>query len=218
MSGNHFDAMAGDWDQDEAKVARAETIAGAITRAVPLGAGARLLEYGAGTGLVAQALTGHVGAVTLADSSTGMRQVMHEKVAAGMLPGARVWDLDLETQPAPAERFDLVVTSLVLHHVRELDRVLAGFAELLAPGGHVCIADLDREDGSFHSHDFDVHHGFDRAELTERLHAAGLTDVSVRDCTELVREGVTYSVFLAVAGAQLRAAAPASSAQRRRRW
>lgn len=199
MSGNHFDAMAGDWDQDEAKVARAGRVAHAIADAVPLSAETRLLEYGAGTGLVAQALAGDVGSVTLADSSAGMRRVMEEKVAAGVLPGARVWDLDLEVQPAPDERFDLVVTSLVLHHVRELDKVLAAFAELLAPGGWVCIADLDREDGTFHSHDFDVHHGFDRDELADRLTAAGLTDVSVGDCTELVRDGVTYWVFLAVA-------------------
>ena len=85
--------------------------------------------------------------VTLADNSSGMRQVLADKVASGTLPSpTRVWDLDLETQPVPTERFDLVVTSNVLHHVGELDRVLAGFAELLDAGGWVAVADLDRED------------------------------------------------------------------------
>lgn len=199
MGSNHFDATAADWDSDPAKVTRAQVVAEAIAAAVPLRADSRVLEYGAGTGLVTQALGARVGAAALADSSAGMRRVMAEKITAGVLPNAEVWNLDLEHQAAPEERFDLVLTALVLHHIRELDLVLSRFAELLVPGGHVAIADLDREDGTFHQHDFDVHHGFDRTELTERLVRAGFVDVRVEDCTELVREGVTYTVFLAVA-------------------
>lgn len=198
MGKEHFDAIAEDWDSDPEKVSRARVVADAVAAAVPLGPGTRLLEYGAGTGLVTQALVGRVGPPTLADSSAGMRAVMERKVAAGALPGARVWDLDLERQEPPAERFDVVVASLVLHHVHDLDRVLSGFAALLAPGGGLCVADLDREDGTFHAHDFDGHEGFDRAELAERLTAAGFADVAVEDCTELTKDGVTYSVFLAV--------------------
>ena len=196
MGKEHFDAIAEDWDSDAEKVSRARVVAGAVAAAVPLGPRTRVLEYGAGTGLVSQALARRVGPLTLADSSAGMRAVMERKVAAGALPGARVWDLDLERQEPPAERFDVVVASLVLHHVHELDRVLSGFAALLAPGGRLCVADLDREDGTFH--DFDGHEGFDRAELAERLTAAGFADVAVEDCTELTKDGVTYSVFLAV--------------------
>ncbi|WP_127125496.1 class I SAM-dependent methyltransferase [Georgenia sp. SYP-B2076] len=199
MGTEHFDATAADWDRDEQKVVRAQEVARSVATTVPLSQGTRVLDYGAGTGLVTQALVGQIGPATLADSSSGMRGVIRDKVAAGVLPGARVWDLDLEAQPAPDERFDLIVTSLVLHHIRALERVLAGFAELLEPGGYLCIADLDREDGSFHGHDFDGHHGFDRVELAGQLTDAGLVDVSVRDCTEFVRDGVTYSVFLAVA-------------------
>lgn len=195
-----FDDKAAGWDSDPAKVTRAREVAEAVATAVPLDPGMRLLEYGAGTGLVSEALGSRVGPVTLADSSAGMRAVLAEKVAAGRLPGGRVWDLDLETADVPAERFDLAVASLVLHHVRALDRVLSGLTELLAPGGHLCVADLDRAGaGSFHAHDFDGHDGFDRADLAARLETAGLVDVVVRDCGSIDREGVTYSVFLAVA-------------------
>ncbi|MFD1504822.1 class I SAM-dependent methyltransferase [Georgenia yuyongxinii] len=199
MGTEHFDATAADWDRDEQKVARAHEVAQAVAAAVSLSARTRVLDYGAGTGLVTQALAGRIGPATLADSSSGMRDVILEKIGSGALPAARVWDLDLEAQPPPDERFDLIVTSLVLHHIKALPRVLSRFTELLAPGGYLCIADLDREDGSFHGHDFDGHHGFDRAELSVQLEDAGLVDVSVRDCTEYVRDGVTYSVFLAVA-------------------
>ncbi|MDD9205339.1 methyltransferase domain-containing protein [Georgenia sp. 10Sc9-8] len=137
--------------------------------------------------------------MTLADNSAGMRAVIQETVDAGILPGARVWHPDLESQPAADETFDLIVTSLVLHHVRQLEQVLRRFAEFLVPGGYLCIADLDREDGTFHAPDFDGHHGFSRSEVAAQLVGVGLSEVSVQDCTELVKDGVTYSVFPAVA-------------------
>ena len=203
MGTEHFDDKAATWDDDPEKVRQAQDVARAVRTAVPLGEAIRLLEYGAGTALVTQALlasAGRIGQVTLADNSPGMRAVLRNKVDSGAMPlDTRVWDLDLENQAAPTEQFDLIVSSMVMHHVRNLPVVLAAFAEMLADGGHLCIADLDREDGSFHTHDFDGHHGFDRGELATALDQAGLVDVTITDCTHITREGVTYPVFLATA-------------------
>lgn len=199
MSTDPFDDKAATWDADPAKLERAEAVARGIAAAVPLTSATRLLEYGAGTGLVTQALRHTVGPVTLADRSAGMRNVMQAKVDAGALPDARIWAVDLETDAPPGEQFDLIVTVLTLHHVRHLDRVLDGFAHLLAPGGFLCIADLEKENGSFHGADFDGHHGFERTALTDELRRAGFRDVRISDCTELVRHEATYPVFLATA-------------------
>jgi predicted TPR repeat methyltransferase len=202
MADEHFDAAAPTWDLEPGKVAEARRLADAITTRLALSGRERLLEYGAGTGLVSQALVPHVGAVTLADSSAGMRRVAKEKVAGGLLPaGTRVWGLDLESGTTPDERFDLVVASLVLHHVHDVPRVLSGFRGLLAPGGHVAIADLDTEDGSFHAHlhDFDGHPGFDRRQLARWLEEAGFEDVEVRDFTTIDKDGTPFPVFLATA-------------------
>jgi predicted TPR repeat methyltransferase len=194
----HFDDKAATWDDDPDKVERAKDVARGVLAAVPTSREARVLEYGAGTGLVTQALHDRVGPVTLADNSPGMRAVLQEKIAAGALPeGARVWDLDLEGQPAPDERFDLVVSSMVMHHVGDLPTVLAGFARLLDARGHLCLADLDSEDGSFHTYEFGGHHGFDRDEVAAALEAAGFTRVTVGDCTEIHRDGRVYPIFLA---------------------
>jgi ubiquinone/menaquinone biosynthesis C-methylase UbiE len=192
-----FDERASTWDDDPAKVARARTVADAIRTIVPLDGTARLLEYGAGTGLLAEALRDAVGPITLADTSSGMRDVMRAKVESGALAGARIWDLDLETRPAPDERFDLVAILLTLHHIDDWTTVLGRFAEMLDDGGWLCIADLDREDGSFHGEGADVHHGFDRGELAGALAATGFTDVDVRDCGFVERHGGTFSMFLA---------------------
>ena len=203
MADEHFDDAAATWDAEPGKAEEARRLADALTASLALAGDERLLEYGAGTGLVTQALVPHVGAVTLADRSAGMRRVAEDKVAQGALPpGTRVWDLDLETGSAPDEQFDLVVASLVLHHVHDVPRVLAGFRACLAPGGHVAIADLDTEDGSFHAHlhDFDGHPGFDRHRLSRWLTDAGFTGVSVRDFSTIDKDGTPFPVFLATAG------------------
>jgi predicted TPR repeat methyltransferase len=194
-----FDEKAATWDADPAKVERAKAVARCVAAAVNLDHTTRLLEYGAGTGLVTQALRDAVGPVTLADASAGMRDVMHAKIAAGALVDARVWALDLTTEPPPGEQFDLIVTVMTMHHIPDLAPVLTAFGQLLAPGGHLCIADLEKEDGSFHGADFAGHHGFERRGLTDSLTAAGFGQVAFTDCTTMIRDGVAYPVFLAIA-------------------
>lgn len=195
---NSFDERAARWD-DPAKIARAEVVARVIGEAIPLDAEMRVLEYGAGTGLVAHALSNCVGPLTLADTSAGMREVMSDKIARGTITNARIWDLDLSTDAPPDEQFDIVVTVLTLHHITEIDLVVASFASLLVDGGHLCIVDLDAEDGSFHGEGFGGHHGFERSWLAERLEAAGFTDVAFRPCHEIERDQGTYPLFLATA-------------------
>jgi predicted TPR repeat methyltransferase len=192
-----FDERAATWDDDPAKAERARQVADAIRAAVPLDPTTRLLEYGAGTGLVTQALRDAVGPVTLADSSAGMRDVMNRKITAGTLTGARVWNLDLTSDPVPDERFDLVVTVLTLHHIPDVAPVLAAFAELLDDGGHLCIADLEEEDGSYHGESFEGHRGFDVDALRAILDQAGFTEVRVDRCGEIDRHGRSYPLFLA---------------------
>lgn len=199
MTSNHFDEKAATWDDDPAKVERAQVVARAIVERVRPQPGTRLLEYGAGTGLVTQAMQEAVGAVTLADTSAGMRQVMADKIEAGLLPAARIWDVDLAEDPTPDDEFDLIVTVLTLHHIHDVPAALAAFARLLAPGGHLCVVDLVAEDGSFHPEGFDGHHGFEQDELAAQLEDAGFDDVTHEICHDVERDGVRYPIFLVTA-------------------
>jgi ubiquinone/menaquinone biosynthesis C-methylase UbiE len=193
-----FDEKAATWD-DQAKTERARAVATAIRRAVVPTKSTRLLEYGAGTGLVSQELAGSVGPITLADPSAGMRKVMHAKQATGALPTtARIWDLDLSAGRVPGERFDLVVTVMTLHHIPDLTPVFDGFARLLDDGGRLCVVDLVKEDGSFHHDgDFHGHHGFDTHDLSGTLSSAGFADVHIEQIYAVVKDGATYPLFLA---------------------
>jgi len=200
-----FDAKAATWDDDPSKVSRARLVAEAIRAATPLTPATRVLEYGCGTGLLGLALAPWVGRVTLADSSDGMLEVLGRKLSGGAAANARALKLDLEHEPLPPERYELVCSLLTLHHVRDLDRVLPLLREALVPGGTLCVTDLDAEDGSFHGPGAGVHHGFDRAALGARLRAAGFGEPAFSTVGEIERtiDGAPrrFGLFLAVARA-----------------
>lgn len=193
-----FDQKAATWD-DPVKIARAEAVADAVVAVLGLTGDAKVFEYGAGTGLVTEALGERVGRAVLADTSEGMRSVMAEKIADGRLRSARVVDVDLSADEVelPGNDFDLVITVLVMHHVDDVDLVLRRFVEMARPGGHVCVVDLDAEDGSFHGEGFKGHQGFDRRDMASRLGAVGLVDIAVVDCMCLERDEGSFPMFLA---------------------
>ena len=195
-----FDERARDWDTPE-RQARAEIVAAAIGDAVPLAPDTRAIDIGSGTGLLGIALAPHVGEVVLADPSAGMLEVANEKLNAAGPANVRAVRFDLVTDPPPGDPFDLVVSMLVLHHLEDTAAALAAIARLLKPGGRLALADLDTEDGTFHSADAEgIHHlGFDRSQLDGLARAAGFTDVEFRTATTIEDEGRRYPLFLLIA-------------------
>lgn len=193
-----FDERAATWD-DDAKIAQSKSAAAAVADAVLPDGSTRLLDYGGGTGLLLQFLAPRVGSSTLADASAGMRAVAAGKVASGVLPAStRIWELNLDEHEPPAEQFDLITVVLALHHVTDVPRVLTRLGAMLAPGGHLCVIDLEAEDGSFHGEGAEVAHGFDPATLDMALDAAGLTATYRHGIYEIDRDGRPYPLFLAV--------------------
>ena len=199
----HFDSKARQWDENPVFRERGLKIAEAIREAVPLHRQMSALDYGCGTGLLSFPLKDELGAILLADSSGGMLEVVREKIAAQEVTNMTTLQLDLLADPPPARRFDLIATAMTLHHVPDTDPILRVFHDLLNPGGYLCIADLDQEDGSFHGLEVDVHHGFDRADLSRRAAQAGFANMQFQTVFSIAREHATvtrdYPVFLMTA-------------------
>lgn len=65
------------------------------------------------------------------------------------------------------------MSAMTPHSIPDTDHILHVFHDLPKPGGWLAIADLDREDGSFHGPEVDVYHGFDRAALATKAKAVG---------------------------------------------
>ena len=175
----YFDERAKDWDSDPRRIERARVVADAIRAAVKLKPGMTALEYGCGTGLLSFFLQPDFSSITLADTSQGMLDVLAGKIKAAGVKNMIPLKLDLASAPLPASRFDITYSLMVLHHIPVFEPVLRHFHTLTVPGGYLCIADLEKEDGSFHedSPDFDGHNGFDRAMLQSKVEAAGFEDV-----------------------------------------
>ncbi|MEP6895820.1 MAG: class I SAM-dependent methyltransferase [Chloroflexota bacterium] len=172
-----FDERARGWDSDPAHVERAVTVAGDLREAIPLSTTMNALEYGCGTGLLSFALRTELGSITLADTSQGMLDVLKEKIVSAGLTNMSPLRLDLVTDPLPSERYDVIYSLMTLHHIPNYKKVLHGFYHLLKPGGYLCVADLDAEDGTFHSEGFDGHNGFDRALLKKHVETIGFMNV-----------------------------------------
>jgi ubiquinone/menaquinone biosynthesis C-methylase UbiE len=200
---SHFDENARRWDENPVFQERGRQIAAAIRELVPLNPSMTALDYGCGTGLLSFPMKDELGAITLADSSAGMLAVLTEKIAAQGVPNMSVRKLDLLTDPLPNERYGLIYTAMTLHHIPDTDRILGIFHTLLKPGGYLCIADLDKEDGSFHGIEVDVHHGFDRDDLAKKVKRDGYNDIRFRTAFEIVKEQEAgpraYPVFLMAA-------------------
>lgn len=198
-----FDSRARTWDSDLAKVERARRVAEAIAGDVPALPRRSVLDYGAGTGLLGFELLPRVARVTFADVSRGMLEVVEEKIARARAGNAAAVLLDLTRDPLPAVRFDLVCTLMTLHHVPDVAAILGAFHALLAPGGVVCISDLDAEDGSFHGPGFSGHRGFHRDDLAAKIREAGFGPVRFSTPCEVRKdvggESRIFPVFLAVA-------------------
>ena len=200
---NHFDNRAREWDSNPLFQERAAKIAKAIRAAIPLNAGMTALDYGCGTGLLSFPFKDDLGRITLKDTSSGMLEVLREKIEAQGVTNMTVKQTDLTCDPLPDERYDLIYSSMTLHHIPDTEHILNVFNSLLNAGGALCIADLDTEDGSFHGEGFDVHLGFDRDELAAKARAAGFAEVDFDTVFEIVKEQEggerAYPVFLMVA-------------------
>ena len=185
----NFDERAKDWDADPMKVNRAKTVAQAIRSAIPLTREMTALEYGCGTGLLSFALQPDLGQITLADTSQGMLDVLAEKIAASDVTNMRPLRLDLSADPQPDQPFNLTYSLMTLHHIPDTKDILKKFHALLNPDGWLCIADLDKEDGTFHTDGTtDVHLGFERAELQKLVEETGFVNVKFSTAFEIKKK------------------------------
>ena len=100
-----------------------------------------------------------------------------------------------------ATQFDLIISAMAMHHVEDTAQLLQTFSEHLKPGAMVALADLDKEDGSFHPADVQgvFHSGFERDDLKALLESQGFDDVHFFTAHTVVREAKEYPIFLVIA-------------------
>lgn len=173
-----FDSVAARWDQQPRRVELARAVSIAMFRETQPNKAMRVLDFGCGTGLVTLALAPLVNEVIAADSSQGMLEQLSGKLMDTGISNVRPFLIPhdgTETLPTPV---DLVVSSMTMHHIADVGGLIKTFQSILSPGGQLCIADLDAEDGSFHDDPTGIeHHGFNCQEMERLFYEAGFSDV-----------------------------------------
>lgn len=202
---SHFDEKAKTWDEEPRRVAMGAAIARAVGAQLDGMLKPRLMDYGCGTGLCCLPLADRCAAVLGVDSSTEMLARLATKARAAGLTQVTTRRHDLTAELLDGLEFDVILCAMTLHHVREVSLLLRRFHSLLSPGGLLAVADLDKEDGSFHQDTRSVeHHGFRREWIREQLEAAGFTQVHFETAHEIEKPDASgtprrYPVFLATA-------------------
>jgi len=154
-----FDKDAATWDELPRRTKLAKAVVKNVKEHIK---NKRVLEFGCGTGLVGINLAPYAKSVKGIDTSEKMVEKFNEKAKKLKLNAhAEVKDI-FEVN----EKFDTVVSSMTIHHIKDIKKLSKKLKEIT---NEVFIADLVKEDGSFHTRGNDdvMHFGFSIEELKE---------------------------------------------------
>lgn len=193
-----FQEKARDWDLTEMVKGISVAVGSAILDNVVLDDSMDVMDFGAGTGLVTQQVADKVGKVVAVDVSAAMLKKLTAKEE--LRSKVEILCQDIIEQPVGIE-FDLIVSAMAMHHVKNTDKLIQRFAEHLKPSARVALADLDAEDGSFHPEDTEgvYHAGFDRDAFKTLLATHGFQDIRFVTAHTVYKEEKRYPIFLALA-------------------
>lgn len=134
-----------------------------------------VVDFGCGTGVLTVELARWAGHVTAIDRSGGALLKAKAEAARQGFKNITFLEADLHDLPLEGGSVDLVVVSQSLHHVDDIERVLAEGARLLKPNGRMVVLELLPHDESWVKERLGHQHlGFDPVVVREAMRAVGL--------------------------------------------
>jgi len=186
------------WDMSSKRVQNAKSIAELIVKNIDLDKEMELMDFGAGTGLLSYFVAPFVGKIVAVDNSPSMLKEFETKCDAFACE-TEIVEKDLSSETLD-RKFDGIISSMTIHHLEDTLALFRKLYEMLKDGGFIAIADLDSEDGSFHSDNTGVfHHGFDREALQAIAEEAGFKDVRFDTASTIQKPHRDFTVFLMTA-------------------
>lgn len=193
-----FEEKARDWDKNDMVRGLSLGIGAAIQAAVHLDGTMRVMDFGAGTGLITAQIADKVEKVTAVDVSQAMLDKLLDK--EDLRGNVEALCRNILEQPLPTG-FDLIVSAMAMHHVEDTGKLIECLAAHLNPGGRIALADLDEEDGSFHPADVQgvYHAGFNREALHSLLSRHAFENIRFTTAHTVIKDAKSYPVFLVLA-------------------
>lgn len=196
----NFDEAAREWD-NKRRVGRGAIIANTIKAALSLRKNQSAMEFGCGTGIISFDLYKEFEHITLIDTSEEMIKEVDRKVKALQLENIKTYCCDI-MEDAPNKKYDIIYSSMVLHHIEDISKLCKKFNSMLNPEGKLCIVDLDEEDGTFHKNEagFKGHNGFSQEWMKNILESNGFCDIKsyifYEGTKEIDHKEIQYSLFI----------------------
>lgn len=178
-----FKNHANKWDTEQ-RIARSKEFSKIIKSFLKEESYNSAMEFGAGTGLISFNLVDIFNDITLVDISEAMLNVANEKIELNNIENVTTLKIDLNSDTID-NKFDVIYTSLALHHVEDYKNVIKVLMNHLNDGGHLIIIDLDDKNNLFHKtkdiekeHDKAHFDGFNEGEMVNYLNEIGFSVVS----------------------------------------
>ena len=193
-----FKEKAGDWDDRPIPSQISAGVGGAIIEKVNLRPEMHVMDFGAGTGLVCSHVAPHVEKVYAVDISEAMLDQLASK--ADLASKVKTVCQDILVTPL-GKPVDLIVSAMAMHHIEDTALLIQTFSNHLESGGVVALADLDKEDGSFHPADIEgvYHSGIDRESLSVLLTNSGFDNIEFFTVVTVKKDEREYPIFLVTA-------------------
>jgi len=186
------------WDMNSKRVKNAQAIAALIVKNIYLSPSMEIMDFGAGTGLLSFFVAQKVGKIVAVDNSPSMLDEFRKK-SSEFDSQTEVLVLDLSIENTD-RKFDGIISSMTIHHLEDTHALFSKFYEMLHKDGFIAIADLDTEDGTFHSDNTGVfHYGFDRNVLEKIAKEVGFKNIYFETASVIKKPQADFSVFLMVA-------------------
>jgi len=197
MNKDFFQHKANNYEKDKNRVDNVSNIANAIIKEIKFN-NTMKMDFGSGTGLLLEKIAPYVKKITAVDMSTSMNKKLNDKRDL-LHCELEILEIDL-SKTKLEESFDSIISSMTLHHIKNIKNILTDFYNMLNQNGTIALADLDIEDGSFHTEDTGVYHfGFDRDELIKITKSIGFKNVKIQNASVAHKPHGAYPIFLLTA-------------------